>query len=169
MMFKEIMKAAVGKLSGGKADVREFLNVRYGLGELSSRGNPKLLLGWFHLTSAILVLLPILLFAASFVVVALWIQLLNMREIWLHPNFSRAVSVVVIAFVLSTNFALFGMAWLKQGIQPFQTLEDFETLKKLEWKDKDRYTEILKELAERYARKGYISKLLFRTRMRRIR
>jgi hypothetical protein len=169
---KEVMKGAVVKMSGGKIDVLDFLNIRFGLGELSSPAgyDAKLRLGGFHLALAILALLPAFLFVGAAVIVALAIEIVTMREIWLHPNFSRTVSAAVIAFVLAKYIALFILTWLKLGIQPFQTYEDYEKLSKMEWKDKARFDQIIREIAQQqHVKRGFFSKLLFRPRLPRIR
>ncbi len=87
--------------------------------------------------------------------VGLGVQILTIREIWLHPNSSRSVSVVVIAFVVTAYVVIFVLASLKYGFQPVQTLEDYHKLEKLAWKDKKQYDAILKEMAEQHVKRGF--------------
>jgi hypothetical protein len=167
---KEVMSGIVAKMSGDKIDVLDLLKVRFGLGGLTGPGgyDPKLLTGGFHLALAILAILPALLFIGASAALALGIELITVWQIWLHPNFSRAVSVAVIAFVLVTYIALIILTWLKQGLQPFQTFEDIEKLSKMQWKDKARYDEIIGEIRQQQEKRGFFSKLLFRPHLPRI-
>jgi hypothetical protein len=168
--IKEIMKGAVQKISRGKPDAKDFLNVRYGLGELSSvwTFDPALLIGNFQFVWAVLLVLPTLLLVGALVVAAFVVQFLNLREIWLHPNFSPAVSVVVIIFALLVDLVLGIINWLRRGPQPFQTLEDSNKLAKLEWKDKAKHDAIINDIVRRHLAKGPISRLLTRPKMKRL-
>jgi hypothetical protein len=167
---KELMKGAVEKISGGKIDVLDFLNVRFGLGGMSEPGryDPKLRLGGFHLALATLAILPAFLYFGAAVILGIGIEFVTMWQIWFHPNFSRAVSAAVIAFVLAKYIALLSVIWLKLGIQPLQTYEDLEKLSKMQWKDKARFDEIFGEVKQQHAKRGFFSKLLFRPHLPRI-
>lgn len=168
--LNEVMKAATEKIAGGKADVKNFLNVRYGLEELSipSTFDPSLLIGKLQLASIVLAAIPYVLVVIALIVTVLGVQFLTMRDIWLHPNFSPDVSIAVIVFVVATDAASLIINWLHRGLQPLQTLEDTKKLDRLEWKDKSKYDEIVKEIAMQHARRGFFSKLLFRPHVRRI-
>jgi hypothetical protein len=167
---KEVMRGAVAKMSGDKIEVLDLLKVRFGLGELTGPGgyDPKLLSGGFHLALGILAILLALFFVGAAVVLALGIELATMWQIWLHPNFSRAVSGAVIAFVLAKYIVLLIVIWLKLGFQPFQTYEDIEKLSKIQWKDRARFDEIIGEIRQQQEKRGFFSKLLFRPRLPRI-
>ncbi len=115
-----------------------------------------------------LIALPALLFVSALVVVAIVVQFLNLREIWLHPNVSPAVSVIVIIFVLAVDLVIGVMAWLRRGPQPFQTFEDSNKLSKLEWKDRAKYDAIINDIVRRHLAKGAIRRLLTRPKMKRL-
>jgi hypothetical protein len=168
--LKELMKAATEKISGGQADARNFLNVRYGLEELSdiSKFDQSLQIGKFQIAMLLLAGLPYLVVVLALVVIVLAVQFLTLREIWFHPNFSPGISVAVIVFVVATDIATLFLSWLHRGWQPFQTLEDKNKLDKLQWRDKAKYDEINNEIASQHMRRGFFSKLVYRPHMRRI-
>jgi hypothetical protein len=166
----EIMKSAVQKLSGGKDDVRNFLAVRYGIEEFSDARSfdQNLKSGPFQYVSAVLIALPVVLYIGALAVVGLGVQILTLREILIHPNFSFAVSVCVVAFVLSVDVVIGVMGWLRRGIQPFRTSEDMMKLSKLDWKDKARYDAIIYDIVMTHKKKGPLMRLLTRPKMKRI-
>jgi hypothetical protein len=166
----EILKAATMKMSGGQREVNNLLNVRYGLEELASPHvfDQSLSTGRGYILALSAAAVPALLVVIAAVGVALAVQFLTLREIWLHPNFSSIVSVAVIAFVVSADLTTFAHYWLQRWLQPLQTDADFKKLTKLEWKDRAKYDAIIKEIAVQHARRGFFSKLLFRPHMPRL-
>ncbi|KRP88637.1 hypothetical protein AOQ73_27950 [Bradyrhizobium pachyrhizi] len=74
----------------------------------------------------------------------------------------------MIVFVVATDIATLIVGWLHGGWQPLQTLEDFNKLAELSWRDKAKYDDIIKDIAAQHVRRGFFSKLLFRPHIPRI-
>jgi hypothetical protein len=166
----EMLKAVVAKVGGSNSDLREFLQVRYGLGEFSflSSFNDE-----FKVGTTQWVLISFAAFGASLLVVVLFvvafaIQLLTFREIYLHPNYSVEVSMAVIALVLLGDVVSVLMSLLTRGYQPYQTFEDFLKLNKLAQKDPEQYSAIIREIVQRHYSKGLIRRVFGRPKMKRM-
>jgi hypothetical protein len=166
----EIMKAAIEKLSDGKADARNLLQVRYGLSELAdvSTFNTSFVPGRFQFITLGLAAIPYLAAVVAMLGTIVSVQVFTMMDIWLHPNFSKSVSLFVIVLVVSAEVASLLVWWLQKGLQPVQTMEDLKKLEKLEWKNKPEYDKIIHELALKHARRGFLSKLFYPPRLPRV-
>jgi len=168
--INEMLKAAARKFAGSNNDLREFLEVRYGLGELSylSTFHDDLTIGraqWF--------IVAIMAFGAALLVGVLFamafaVQMLTFREIYLHPNFSTEVSILVIAIALAGDVVTTLMALLTRGIQPYQTMEDFRKLNKLGEKDQEQYNAVIKDIVAKHYSKGLLAQLFGRPKMKKL-
>jgi hypothetical protein len=145
----EVLRAAIDKISGGQNDIRHFLKVRYGLlgTEPATEFDGSLFAGRgyrfaFHALGVLVSVMSATTRIIGFGVI-MAVIVLTMREIWLHPNFSPAVSIVVIVYSVSTAIVSELIIWYWVGPQPFQTWETIE------------------DMASQHWRRGFLSRLLF--------
>ncbi len=122
-LLNEMLRGFIESKSTPNSDVREFLEVRYGVAELSSfrSFSNELKSSWYQITLAGLWVLCAVLMLVLIVSFALSVQFLILREIYVHPNFSLEVSLLVILYVLLSDLlSLIGFVRFKM-IQPYRS------------------------------------------------
>ena len=168
--LKEVLESAVNHYSNDRPALTELLRIRYGLTDTSLAfaydtdlmlSLPQKLLG------ALITLCVgfIIVFLASIVI---GVQVLTLRAIYLEPNYSQFVSLLVIFFALAVDLYLVGISILSRSIQPFATLADFKRLNEIKKTDRKQYDDILKDIAKHHFEKSLLIRLFTRPRMKRV-
>jgi hypothetical protein len=167
--IKEMLKNSVARIAGADADLKDFLEVRYGLGYFTSKPYRRdLSFGCPQLVGGIVFILLICTLIGLMLVAALGVQIGCIREISLHPNFSPAIAKLVIAVVIGGDIALLLFVFLTASIQPYQSLEDWNKLTKLADRDPEKVKQILEAIFKQHTSKGWIRRTFGRPKMKRL-
>ena len=169
--LNDILKAFILKQAGKDAEVRDFLDVRYGMGEISpfKTFDENLYPGKAQLVAFFVWVAMVVVFISMLVVLVLAVQVLNLFAVYYEPNFSREASIFVIVFVLLADVATI-LPWLMtRSVQPYDTFEDAKKLDRLQMTDTKKWHEILRKMGEQHASKGIFRRIFGRPKMPRIR
>jgi hypothetical protein len=167
--IKELLKTSIARSAGDDADLKDFLEVRYGLSYLVSKPYVnELTFGFFQLIAGIVLILIIYMLVAVMAVVAFGVQIASIREIYLHPNFSLAISKLVSASVIAGDVALLLLVVLTTSIQPYQSMEDWNKLAKLGDRDPEKVKQILQEIFTEHRSKRWFRRVFGRPKMKRL-
>jgi hypothetical protein len=167
--IKELLKTSIRRVAGEDPNLKAFLEVSYGLSYFTATApGGDLNYGWFQLIVGLLVLVMLLMLIGVMIVAALTVQIASMREILLHPNFSPAISKLVVAFVVSGDVLLLLLGVLSTGIQPYRSMEDFKKWNKLAEREPEKAKQILEEIVREHMSKGWIRRTFGRPKMRRL-
>src|SRR5262245_26806290 len=166
--LEEILDAVAIKQSANNKDLKEFLTVRYGTGTFLLRdynddlkSNAKLVAGVIFLV--ILVLLLLLLFSATTA-----IHIFNLVEVYLHPNFSNTISVLVMAYVILADIVLVLGFFLIISPLPYSTWEDLRKLERLRSKDPAAYDAVISAMVRKHLQKGFLRRIFGRPTLPRL-
>lgn len=163
---KEMLKASIRRVASSDPDLTEFLEVRYGLSYFTSKPYGSLNFGSAQLIALILLILIVYALAALMLLAVTVVQIGNLREIYLHPNFSPAISKLVIVVVIVGDVALVLMAFLTTMVQPYQSMEDATKLIKLAHSDPEKFREIISQMVKVQRSKGWIRRTFGRIKMK---
>ncbi len=162
--LNEMMEARAEKLAGDNEDAKTFLRLAYGVES-----------EWWHdpvdkhlSKSAIRKSLTGLYFGLGIVIAVvvlcgmLTIQLLILRDIYLHPNFSEFVSIAVIGFVLIVDSFILVAFMQRSGILPFIDTGWQDIFGRWKKKNPQLYANLMQIAQFEHNRKGFIRWLLTR-------
>ena len=121
--LKEMVRARDEKLSAGNEDAKNILFLAHGIG-ISHHWTPlpedkQVRPSWWPVIVSALRDFIGLAFMLTLLVVVVAVQLLVMLQIFEHPNFSRAISVLIIAFAFCVDLIVFLGWYSRKGIYPF--------------------------------------------------
>ena len=102
------------------------------------------------------------------IIIAVAVQMLNLLEVYRHPNFSPSLSIFVIVYVSLGDISAALIWLLRKSVQPYQTLEDFEKLKTLKSVDEAAYKAIIQRMVREHQSKGIITRIFGRPKMPRL-
>jgi hypothetical protein len=168
--INEMLKNSIARIARDDVDLKDFLDVRYGLSYFVSKpyGRRELGFGYTQLIASLAAILLVFSLIGLMLIVALIVQIACIREVYLHPNFSPSISKLVIAVVIGGDIALLLMAFLSTSIQPYQSWEDWNKLAELADRDPERVKQILQKIVADHASSGSLKRIFGRPRMKRM-
>jgi hypothetical protein len=167
-ILKDMVKAYIQKISKRNSAVSEFLEVGY---DVSSVVFPDrylgdhVQLGWGVTVffgawiSGLCILLAAVLLGAFCIHVAI------LRDIYVDPSFSAAVSASVIGFVLLCDFVGLSGSIFASGLVAVRSYENMMKLSKWYEKKPDEANKVYREIARTYSRRPFIGRILSRPSM----
>jgi hypothetical protein len=167
--IKEMLKTSIGRVAGDDTDLKDFLEVRYGLSYFTSKPyGHELSFGYFQLIAGIVFILLVFAMIGVMLVAVLGVQVACILEVYQHPNFSPAISKVVIGMAIGGDIALLLLVFLTTSLQPYQSLEDWNKLTKLADRDPDKVKQILDDVFTQHRSKGWFGRTFRRPKMKRL-
>jgi hypothetical protein len=169
VFLSEMLKAHIARLSNKNEFAREFLETRYGLSDLSHKPfdddlRPGIIQKIAHVVTLVCQLILLIMFS----IMLFSIQVASLVAIYREPNFSLAVSLFVIVFVLLVDLVGFCLWFLYRSLQPYESEEDWKRLKKLHETDEKKWGAIIDDMMYRHYAKGPLWRLATRPRLGRV-
>lgn len=168
LSLKEMLGAVVDHQAKGNDDLQDFLEVRYGLSDvfsIRSFASELEASTWFQTSLAIILLVSIVMMGLMLLSTAFGLHILNLIEVYKHPNFSFLASLMVIIYVVLGDVFVLGWWLISQGYQPYKTHEDAQKLHSLLKTDRKAAEKILREVAVKYHARGFIRRFLTRPKL----
>jgi hypothetical protein len=170
LSLKEMLTAAVEKAANKNGDLKDFLEVRYGLSDVFSLGSysDELKPTWPQLTAAIIAAICLICLLLMLAVMSCGVHILNLVEVYRHPNFSPLASTIVVSYVVLGDIGI-AMCWIMwHAVQPYKSYEDADKLARLLKTDPKAGQKIIKEIVDKHQSKGRIRRVLTRPKMPRL-
>lgn len=165
--LNEIIKAYIRKTSKGDQEVNEYLDIGHGIAfwmlPPTKLGTLQLRWGYHLFLSSIAIVFFAVLTALA--VGAVYIHFLILKDIYLNPSYSRAVSIGVIAFVLGCDFVCVGFSVLSSGMIGARNFSNLLALSKLKETAPAKADEVYKEAARQYYRKPRWRRMITRPKL----
>jgi hypothetical protein len=163
----EIVKAYTQKKSKGQDDVRQFLNIGYGIDLfiLPKTTNNNQAIGWGFGTFLILWIAAIVFLFCVATTAAIYVHFLILKNIYVDPSYSRSVSLGVIAFVLGCDFVSICNVILNSGMIPLRDYSNVMKLSDLSAREPKKAEEIHRQIARRHRAKPWLLRLLTRPKI----
>lgn len=168
--INELLHAVVAKAAGKNIELGEFFKVRYGLGSNSSllTFSDELHIGRAQWMLFLVNILSGVAFVLMLIAIVLIVQILNVVEVYRHPNVSDTAAWFVISYVVLGDIFTISNWLLSRSYQPYQTYEDIKKLDKLKETDKQKYDAVISDMVQRHHLKGFMMRLLTRPRLKRL-
>ncbi len=167
--LNEMLDVVAIKQSAKNKSLNEFLEIRYGTNFLLvSDYSDDLKGGAFKVITAVIFIAA---FVSLFLIIGflgLAVHVLNLIEVYNHPNLSPGLSKLVMTYVILADVVSVTTIILTVSILPYQTWEDFNKLQKLKDKDEAAYQAVLKEVASTYVKKGRLRRIFSRPKLPRM-
>ena len=167
--IKELLRTSIRRVAADEPHLKDFLEVRYGLSYFTATTHGgDLNSGLFQVVTALLLIVIVYMLVMVMGITALTVQIASMREVILHPNFSPAISKLVVVIVISGDVLLLLLALLSTSIQPYQSMEDLKKWNKLAEREPEKAKQIIEEIVREHMSKGWIRRTFGRPKMRRL-